>query len=43
MSDGTVVRFHVLSRDPIAVRIVGDAPAGTGEAIEEWLSWKQDG
>ena len=38
-SDGLLARFRVLSRDPIAVRMVTDRPLPAHEkAVEEWLA-----
>jgi hypothetical protein len=39
MSDGETVRFRVLSRDPLAVRAIGDGRLlGHEQAIELWLT-----
>jgi hypothetical protein len=38
-SDGLVVRFHVLSRDPVAVRLLSDKPLPAHEqALVAWLA-----
>lgn len=38
-SDGLVARFRVLSRDPIAVQLIGDKPLPEHErAVVEWLA-----
>jgi hypothetical protein len=42
-SDGSEARFRVLSRDPIAVHVIGDEARGEHErAVVEWLA-KQRG
>ena len=38
-SDGMVARFRVLSRDPMAVHVIGDEPLpGHERALEAWLT-----
>ncbi|MBV9530623.1 MAG: hypothetical protein JO283_06060 [Bradyrhizobium sp.] len=39
LTDGRVVRFRVLSQNPVVVRTVGtDAEPGEGAAIEAWFA-----